>query len=311
MPREQIAIVGTGLVGASWALVLARANHAVRLYDLSPDIAERALIDCRHDLERMADRQLLDEPVDEILARMTVTPSLEAAVDGACYVQESVREDLVIKTEISRRIDACMASDAIVGSSTSGFPSSKFTSELAHRSRFLVVHPVNPPHLVPVVEIVPAPWTDSHVVESVKELMYAAGQQPVLITREIDGFILNRLQGALLDEAWRLYTAGYASLSDIDATVSHGLGRRWCFVGPFETIDLNSVDGISGYAHHLAPMYERIANSRPDVEPWAKDAVFRADSERRSALPLEDMRQRQKWRDEKLLDFLQLIRSNQ
>ena len=310
MAREHIAVVGTGLVGASWAIVLARANHVVLLYDVNPQVAERALIDCRHDLEQMAVRQLLDEPVDEILGRMAVTSSLEAAVDGACYVQESVREDLAIKTEISRRIDACMTSDAIVGSSTSGFPSSKFTSELAHRSRFLVVHPVNPPHLVPVVEIVPAPWTDSHVVERVRELMDAAGQKPVLITREIDGFILNRLQGALLDEAWRLYTAGYASLSDIDATVSHGLGRRWCFIGPFETIDLNSVDGIAGYAHHLAPMYERIADSRPDVEPWAKNAVSGAAGERRAALPMDDMRQRQKWRDEKLLDFLKLARSD-
>lgn len=296
-----IAIVGAGFVGTSWALVFAHAGHEVRLFDADERTRSLAAEQIRSSLEQMRGAGLLVEEVARIAGRCSVVETLEEAVQDAAYVQESVREDLAIKTDVCRAIDKVLAPETFVGSSTSGFPASVFTEGLKARDRFLVVHPVNPPHLVRAVEIVPAPWTDPRVVEDVRGLMDRIGQRPLVLTREIDGFILNRLQGALLDEALRLYQAGYASVEDIDTTVKEGLGARWCFMGPFETIDLNARDGLVDYAAHLSGMYRRIAESRPHLDPWDKDAVQRAHKERRLLLPREDFEARKAWRDAELL----------
>ena len=127
------------------------------------------------------------------------------------------------------------------------------------------------------------------------------GQSPVTVDREIAGLILNRLQGAPLDEAWFLFAEGYASAEDIDRTVKHGLGLRWSFMGPFETIDLNAPEGIGDYARRLGPMYAEIAAGRPAAGTWSQEAVGRAIQERRSALPAEDIDARRAWRDERLM----------
>lgn len=301
--QRHVAIVGAGLVGASWGLVFARAGLRVKVFDAAPAAREAVAGQLSLWLGQMAAHGLLAEPAANVAARCEVVGSLAEAVSGARYVQESVREDLGVKTAVSAEIAAHLAMDAFVGSSTSGFPSSSFTEGLARRDRFLVVHPVNPPHLVPVVEIVPSPWTDPSVAAEARSLMAQVGQTPVSVSREIDGFILNRLQGALLDEAWRLYSAGYASVADIDATISQGLGMRWSFIGPFETIDLNARGGLADYAAHLAPMYRRIAETRPDHAPWEPEAVAAADAERRASLPAEQLADRRNWRDEMLLRF--------
>lgn len=306
---HHIGLVGGGLVGSSWAIVFARAGHEVRLFDASAAAREAVEPYVRSSLDKMARYGLLSSPVDDIAARVSVVPTLEEAVSEANYVQESVREDLAIKVDVAHQISAAMQRRAVIGSSTSGFPTSAFTEEVQQRNRFLVVHPVNPPHLVPVVELVPAPWTAPEAMQIVRELMESVGQKPVTLHKEIDGFILNRLQGALLDEALRLYSAGYASVADIDATISQGLGMRWSFMGPLETIDLNAAGGLAGYAHHLAPMYRRIAATRPADEPWNDRAVQAANSERRALTATEDLPQRRDWRDEMLLRFLSRFRT--
>lgn len=292
------AIVGAGLVGSGWALVFARAGLPVRVHDPLPEVRARMLPWARESAEVLAEAGLIADAA-AVVGRIEVFDTLEAALDGATYVQESVFERVDIKRDICRAIDAVMAPDLIVGSSSSGIPASRFTEACAHRGRFLVAHPVNPPHLVPVVELVPAPWTDPDALEGARALMHAVGQVPVTLTREIDGFILNRLQGALLNEAWALYEEGYASLADIDATVSHGLGLRWAFMGPFETIDLNAPGGIVDYAARLGGMYHAMAQSRTP-HPWPEDTIRRAGEERRQALSETDLAARRAWRDEAL-----------
>ena len=136
--------------------------------------------------------------------------------------------------------------DAVLASSTSGIPASAFTEGLAGRARCLVAHPVNPPYLVPLVELCPAPWTDAAVVSRTRALMTSAGQVPATVNKEMDGFALNRLQGALLAEAFRLVADDVISPTDLDALVKHGLGLRWSFMGPLETIDLNAPGGLAG-----------------------------------------------------------------
>lgn len=289
------AIVGAGLVGSGWAIVFARAGHVVRVFDPKPEIRERLLPQTRRSITALEKAGLIDDGAS-VMGRIAVVDTLVQALDGASYVQESVFETVEAKAGVSQTIDAAMEPEAIVGSSSSGIPASRFTEACKHRDRFLIAHPVNPPHLMPVVELVPAPWTDPAVVDRARTLMDEVGQVPVALSREIDGFILNRLQGALLNEAWALYDEGYASLSDIDATVAHGLGLRWAFMGPFETIDLNAPDGIADYASRLGELYYSIATQRA-AKRWPAETIDKAETERRRALAATDLAGRQDWRD--------------
>jgi len=295
-----IGIVGAGLVGSGWAIVFARAGHRVRVFDASAATLERISGQLRLALEAMSRHGLVDD-AEAILSRIAVADSLADAVSGATYVQESVVEVLERKRAVSMEIDGHLGPDTIVGSSTSGLPASSFTEGCANRARFVVAHPVNPPHLIPVVEIVPAPWTDPSTVEKTRALMESVKQAPVVVTREIPGFILNRLQGALLDEAWSLFDQGYATAEDIDKTIKFGLGLRWSFMGPFETIDLNAPTGIDDYARRLGPMYVELAEGRRPAGPWGDDAIARATAERRAALPADEIDARRAWRDERLM----------
>ncbi|MEJ8569964.1 3-hydroxyacyl-CoA dehydrogenase [Microbaculum marinum] len=295
-----VGIVGAGLVGSGWAIVFARAGYPVRVFDSDARTMATFAERVRGNLEDLARYELIDSP-DAVFERVEMVDTLEQAVGEADHVQESVFERTDVKQAIYRQIDEVVGADTVVGSSSSGIPASEFTDGLDHRENYLVVHPVNPPYLVPVVEIVPAPWTRAEAVERATTLMEAVGQVPVLVRREVAGFVLNRLQGALLREAWALYEEGYASLEDIDKTVSAGLGRRWSFMGPFETIDLNAPGGISDYAERLGGLYLDIARQRSDPQPWSRNLIARADAERRGALPKESLGERTKWRDRRLM----------
>lgn len=290
-----IAIVGAGLVGSSWTLVFARAGFTVRAYDPVEQVRDGIMAWAETSLAELKKVGLVDNP-QPILDRITVYDTLEEAVMGAAYIQESVFETIEAKAAVSLELDALIEPDAIVGSSSSGIPASAFTEQCKNRARFTVAHPVNPPHLVPVVEVVPAPWTDKSVVSQVSDLMRAVGQVPVKLTREIDGFVLNRLQGVLLNEAWALYEDGIASLADIDATISHGLGLRWSFIGPFETIDLNAPDGIVDYTERLKELYAGMVRI-PPPGAWSDQIIEKASQERRLQLPIQDLDDRRAWRD--------------
>ncbi len=294
-----IGIVGAGLVGSGWAVVFARAGHEVLVFDPAAEVRSRVRPWAETALSELAAVGLADDPV-AALSRIQVVDSLAGAVGPADYIQESVFERIDVKTEVCREIGLLLKPGAMVGSSSSGIPASAFTEDVINRDRFLIAHPVNPPHLVPVVELVPAPWTDAGALAATRALMEAVGQVPVSLTREIEGFVLNRLQGALLNEAWALFEEGYASAADIDATVAHGLGLRWSFMGPFETIDLNAPGGVADYASRLGPLYHSIALSRRDPRPWSAELVSRIASERRATLTEGALASRRAWRDGRL-----------
>ena len=291
--KPRIAIVGAGLIGSGWALVFARADHTVRVFDPSEEVRARVLNWVSDSLDEMTPIGLVEDP-KSILARITVFDTLENALNGAAYVQESVFETVECKTEVSLSIDALLGEGVIVGSSSSGIPASHFTQGCRNRGRFIVAHPVNPPHLIPVVELVPAPWTDEGVVDFVADLMAGIGQKPVRLTQEIDGFVMNRLQGVMLNEAWALYEDGVASIADIDVAISHGLGPRWAFMGPFETIDLNAPGGIEDYAYRLRDLYTGMVR---EPRGWSDEAIKKATDERRSILNAENLADRRAWRD--------------
>ena len=295
-----IGVFGAGLVGTGWSIVFARGGELVRIFDASK-AARAQVLDVV--AERLADLEgagLVDD-AEAILSRVEVCDDMAAVIEGAKYVQESVPERLQLKQEVSRQISALRGPDTVVGSSTSGIPASAFTGDLPNRERFLVAHPVNPPYLVPVVELAPAPWTVPTAVDGAMSVLNFVGQSPILVQREIEGFILNPLQGVLLREAWALLEEGYASADDIDKTVREGLGLRWSFLGPFETIDLNAPGGVREYAEVLGPLYHSINASRSNPKLWSEGLIAKAEVEMRAKIPAEKLEERRNWRDRRLM----------
>jgi len=297
---ERIAIIGAGLIGRAWAIVFARAGHAVALYDADPAALDNATARIDQGLRDLEDFGLISNPT-QIAERIASAASLGEAVGEAAYVQENVLETVEAKRAIFEALDPLVPKDVPIGSSSSGIAASLFTEDLVGRGRCLVAHPANPPYLIPFVELVPAPWTDPSVTGRVRVLMESVGQVPVVLKREIQGFVLNRLQGALLGESFRLVEDGYATPEDVDKAVRHGLGLRWAFMGPFETIDLNAPGGIADYIQRYGQLYLELARSQPDPRPWTEDLKRKVESARTELLPREALAERQAWRDRRLM----------
>jgi len=301
--KGRIAIIGAGLIGRAWAMVFARAGHPVALHDADPEALQRSLAALDQGLADLREAGLLAETPVAVRLRIAPAPTLAAAVEGAVYVQENIAEDLGAKKALFAQLDALAAPDAILASSTSTITASLWSGHLAGRARCIVAHPVNPPHLVPLVELSPAPWTAPEVVTRTRALHEAVGQVPIVVNREIQGFILNRLQGALLAEAFRLHAGGYVSADDIDKTVRDGLGLRWSFMGPFETIDLNAPGGVADYCARYGDLYYEMAQQQTPRR-WDDALVRRIEAERRALLPAADLPARGAWRDRRLMQLI-------
>ena len=295
----KIGIVGAGLIGRAWAIVFARSGFDVALWDGNADALKGSLGTIKERLEDLRKAGLIADPA-AVLARITPLPTLRETVADVDYVQENLPETVEIKQKVFGEMDAIAKPDAILASSTSSIPASAFTEKLRGRARCLVAHPVNPPYLVPVVELCGAPWTSPETLAKARALMGKAGQVPVTVQREVQGFILNRLQGALLNEAFRLVEDGYVTVDDLDKTIAHGLGLRWSFMGPFETIDLNAPGGVRDYCERYGPMYHDMARQQADPRSW-KGVVDRIEAERSKNLPRAKLAERQTWRDRRLM----------
>ena len=294
----KIAVVGCGTVGGSWAVSFARAGLDVLLYDPSPGAIEIAIAYAHQATSDLAAQGLLNnQSPDDVCARIKPALTLADAVCKAEYVQESAPERLSIKQDLYKELAALADPGAVIASSTSGFPASSFTADISGRERCLVAHPINPPHLIPLVEIVAAPWTSVAVVERTESLMKQIGQVPIRLNREISGFVVNRLQSAILAEAFRLVEDGVCSANDVDAAVADGLGLRWFFMGPFETIDLNAQGGVADYCRKLGPMYYDLARDHADPRQWSPQLIDTVERQRREKTPAEDLEPRMKWRD--------------
>ncbi len=305
---DRIGIVGAGLIGRAWAMVFARAGHPVALHDSDARALGASLEFIRESLAAQRAHGLIDVAPEAVLERIAPATTIAAALEGATYVQESVRETLEAKQAIYAEMDALAAPDCILASSTSFIPASAFSAGLAGRARCLVAHPVNPPHVVPVVELCPAPWTAAETVERARALHASVGQVPVLVRKELPGFILNRLQAALVCEAIRLYEDGYASAEDIDKTIRDGLGLRWSFMGPMETIDLNAPGGVVDYAQRYAKTLVEMNRAQAPRE-WDPGALRRLESERRTLVPAAGLEARAVWRDRRLMALVAHKRS--
>lgn len=287
-----VAVVGAGMVGRGWAVVFARAGHEVRLVDTDEAALARvpaALEVMWHDVE--------SGPVP---TTVSTTTDLAAAVADAVHVQECVLEDPALKAAVLAQVDAAAPATAVIASSTSALVPSSFTRDLPGRHRTLVAHPFNPPHLHTAVELVPAPWTSPEAMASTRALLEAAGMDPIELREELDGFVVNRLQSAMVHEAFRLVATGVVSAADVDRAVRGALAPRWLTLGVLETIDLNAPDGIEDYVARYEPMYQRLALEQRETVDWQEVLDAGLLAERTALLPRDGLDARRTWRDERL-----------
>ena len=306
--QPRIAVVGAGSIGSGWAIAFACGGFEVALQDEDTtrlDVARKEVAARLADLEAY---ELLAEAPAAVLGRIKCHAKLGEAVAGAGHVQECVPEDLALKRRLFAELDRLAAPEANLASSSSFLPASAFASELAGRVRCLVVHPGNPPYLLRLAEIVPASFTAAETIDRVAALLQACGLVPIRLHREIEGFVFNRLQGALLREAYCLVRDGVAEVEEIDRIMRDGLGLRWSVIGPFETADLNMRGGIAAHARQMGPAYARMGADRGQNDPWSAELVAEVTAARRALLPLSGWEERVAWRDRALMALLRCRR---
>lgn len=302
MSIKTVTVVGAGFIGRGWLIAFARAGLRTILWSRNGDSSLDAVGYVQDVARQLEQEDLLDgQPADQVLANIEIENDFVAAVGQADYIQENAPEEISLKRNLFARLDTAASETAIIGSSTSAILPSAMMDHLTGKHRCLVVHPINPPYLIPATEIVPSPWTTPETVSRVVMLMRAIGQQPMLLTKEIDGFIVNRLQGALLNEAFRLVADGYASVTDVDAAIKHGLALRWSFMGPFETIDLNAPDGVADYIERYDGIYANLHRQMQDRADWTGPVAKTVIADRRERLDANDLPERQAWRDRRLM----------
>lgn len=302
---SKIALVGLGLVGRAWAVNFAAAGHEVSIWDERAEAIDDALGFVNRLLPDLDDHDLLrGEPPLSVRARMRRASSPDEAVEGASYVQENTPEDVTTKRAVFAALDRLADPEAVLASSTSSILPSLFSEGLKGRGRCLVVHPLNPPYLIPAVEVVPAPWTEPEAIAATVALLEGAGHAPIVMKREVDGFVINRLQGALIEEAFRLIDGGFAAPEDIDVVMREGLGLRWSFMGPFETLDLNAVGGVREYAERYQHIFARISSQTSRRADWTGDAMDAVEADLRRRIPADKLAERARWRDLRLMALM-------
>ncbi|MGB3071371.1 MAG: 3-hydroxyacyl-CoA dehydrogenase [Ottowia sp.] len=299
-PRH-VAIIGAGSIGVAFSVVFSRAGWSVVVQEPDATRREAAPLELADCLRGLAEFGLLAEDASTVLKRVSFTAELEKAVGNADLVQECAPERVELKRELFERLETCAPRDALLASSSSALPVSAYSDRLATRGRCLVAHPGNPPYLIPVIELVPASFTDASVMERAVALYTQVGLKPVRVEREVEGFVFNRLQGAVLREAYCLVRDGVASVEDVDTVVREGLGLRWSFLGPFETVDLNTRGGIASHALKMGPAYARMGAERGQSDEWTPELVSRVEAQRRAILPLDQWANRVRWRDRMLM----------
>jgi carnitine 3-dehydrogenase len=256
---SRVGVVGAGVIGGGWALHFLRMGLDVDVYDPAPD--------ARPNLARMVEETW---PLLERIGlragagphRLTFHADLAAAVSAADMVQENAPEDGPVKRGVLAAIDRAARPDAVIASSTSGFAMTMLQADCIRPERCVVGHPFNPPYLIPLVEVVGGERTDPAAVEWLVAFYAAMGKRPLRLSRELPGFVGNRLQEAMWREALHMVAAGEATVEEIDAAIAHGPGLRWAQMGPCLTFHL--AGGSDGMAHMLDHFGAAL------LEPWTR-----------------------------------------
>ncbi len=271
-----IAVIGAGTIGLSWAALFASHGHDVRITDPREDLAA---------IVTAGVAELAGVLPGDWAQRVTVSSSLEEAVTGADVVQENGPERLELKKELFARIEKACPPGALLLSSTSGLMPSDMGASMVDPGRVVVGHPFNPPHVVPLVEVVPGARTTAETVAAAEGFYRSLGKAPVVLRKEIGGFVANRLQSAVFREAVHLVLSGVVTPEELDRVVTESVGVRWATAGPFESYHLGGgPGGIRHLLEHLGPgMVKRWADlGRPELTPEVIELIA-ADTEQRFA----------------------------
>ena len=249
---KQMAVIGSGTMGPGMGFCFARAGIGVRIYDISDEQVELA----KARLEQIgglfsSEGLLSPENTREALGRISLTTDLAEALNGAQFVLEAVPEKLELKHQVFKKLQQLCAPDAILATNTSGLSISEISRALDEPSRLVGLHWVNPPELVPLVEVIKGEHTPDETMDLTYELALKIGKQPIRVNQDIPGFAMNRLQFALFREALHLVESGALSAEDVDKAFRYGHGFRTSWQGPLETADLGGLDVFSSVASYL------------------------------------------------------------
>ncbi|XP_073702247.1 lambda-crystallin homolog [Garra rufa] len=305
-----ITVVGSGLIGRSWAMVFLSGGYKVKIYDNVPGQASGAITEIRKQLEELQQAKMLrgNLTAAEQLSLLSSHDDLQQALEGAFFVQECVFEDIKAKQTVFSEVENLVTESVILSSSTSCLMPSNVFSRVQNRTRCIISHPVNPPYYVRLVELVPHPETLPGVMDVAYSLMTDVGQAPVRLRKEIDGFALNRVQYAIIGESWRLVQDGVISVKDIDLVMSEGLGMRYAFLGPIETMHLNAPEGMEDYLQRYSEGMKRVLKTFGPVPDFSGEPAARIIKEICELIPAEQehLTARRERRDQLLMELAKL-----
>ena len=302
--KKYSLFVISGLIGRSWSLIFIAHGFDVHLFDVKAEQIDQALKWIEEHLKKLKHDKCLrgNLSASEQLSHVYKAKTLLECVDGAVHVQECVFEDLDLKRKVFHDVDQICSDNVVVCSSTSCFLPSKLFDGLKHNSQMIVGHPVNPPYFVPLVEIVPSKWTSQPVIDRTRALFDKIGQKPITLKKEIEGFIVNRIQYAILNECYRLIDSDVITVNDVDKVMSHGLGMRYAFMGPWETAHLNANGMREYFEKYSQGIYDvsRTFGPVPMMKGPTADLIVK---EMEQTIPVDRLEQRRTWRDERLIEL--------
>jgi 3-hydroxyacyl-CoA dehydrogenase len=290
--RGDVVVLGAGSIGLSFAAVLSDAGYAVTVVE--PDATRRAAAEDGLAVQR--DAILLAGLSRNAGGRVALVADGAGVLPNAALVIECGPENLHVKQAIFADLLAACGPDAVLATASSAIPMSQIVPDATDQRRCLVAHPVNPPAVLRVIELCPAPATDQAMVDRAANLFGAAGFAPVRLGHEIEGFVLNRLQGAVLREAYRLVDEGVTDVAGIEAVMRLGLGPRWALSGPFETAELNTPGGIRAHAARMGPAYARMGRARGETVDWHGSLIDTVETQRRAEIAEDGLPARAAWR---------------
>jgi 3-hydroxybutyryl-CoA dehydrogenase len=267
---KNITVLGAGIMGHGAAQLFAQAGKNVRIRARRETSLKKAQELITNSLKIMVEKEILTEnEVEQTLARITYTTDLLEAIQDADFILESIPEVLEQKLDTYEIIESVVSDKTIISSNTSTFPLEELTQRSKYPERFIITHFFNPPQLVPVVEIVKFEQTDENIVNITYDLMKEIGKSPVVLNKEITGFIVNRVQVAMLREAFHLIEMGVATAEDIDIAIKGSLGFKWAFCGPMESQDLA---GLQTTKAMVGNIMKGLSNTR-DVPSFLTEMV--------------------------------------
>lgn len=290
--HKDVTILGAGSIGLSFAAVFADAGFSVTVCD--PDSTRRA--QAAEGLAVQRDAIVLAGLQQGKPGQVVFAADGSVALPQAKLVIECGPETLGIKQAIFAELLATCPADAVLVTASSAIPMSQILPAAEDQRRCLVAHPVNPPAVLRMIELCPAPATDPATLDRAAQIFAAAGFEPVRLGHEIEGFVLNRLQGAVLREAYRLVDEGVTDVAGIETVMRLGLGPRWALSGPFETAELNTPGGIRAHAARMGPAYARMGAARGETVDWHARLIDTVEAQRRTEIAADQLPARAAWR---------------